>query len=94
MRLLATTCYSLCQPAFSLPSHLQKFLLHYYAFCIYIQNIGVGSELQSNKVSAYLQSNKGEEEEEEEIDENSQYMKLAKKVTVKSLQKKGTAISY
>ncbi|KAJ6655582.1 hypothetical protein lerEdw1_004934 [Lerista edwardsae] len=36
------------------------------------------------------QSDKGKEEEEEEIDENSQFMKLAKKVTVKSLQKKAT----
>lgn len=30
-----------------------------------------------------------EEEEEEEIGEDSQFMKLAKKVTAKSLQKKG-----
>ncbi|XP_074832479.1 claspin [Carettochelys insculpta] len=34
-----------------------------------------------------------EEEEEEEIGEDSQFMKLAKKVTVKSLQKKGNSIA-
>jgi len=34
------------------------------------------------------------EEEEEEIGEDSQFMKLAKKVTAKSLQKKGKLTFY
>ncbi|XP_065277812.1 claspin [Emys orbicularis] len=37
--------------------------------------------------------NEGEEEEEEEIGENSLFMKLAKKVTVKSLQKKANPVA-
>lgn len=40
------------------------------------------------------EKNKEQEEEEEEIGGNSEFMKLAKKVTVKSLQKKGELDFY
>lgn len=45
--------------------------------------------------SSLLQKEKNkEQEEEEEIGEDSQFMKLAKKVTAKSLQKKGKLPCY
>lgn len=46
-----------------------------------------------NASSAYSQSTKGEEEKEEDVDEDSQFMRLAKKYTNKSLQKKGILLS-
>lgn len=46
-------------------------------------------------VFSLLQKEKNkEQEEEEEIGEDSQFMKLAKKVTAKSLQKKGKLTFY
>lgn len=44
--------------------------------------------------SLQKEKNKEQEEEEEEIGGNSEFMKLAKKVTVKSLQKKGELDFY
>lgn len=47
---------------------------------------------QPNEGDCHLQSEKGKvEEEEEDISQNSHFMNLAKKVTMKSLQKKGTS---
>lgn len=40
------------------------------------------------------EKNKEQEEEEEDIGEDSQFMKLAKKVTEKSLQKRGGLIIF
>lgn len=53
----------------------------------------VGSSILLS-VFSLLQKEKNKEEEEEEIGEDSQFMKLAKKVTAKSLQKKGKLTCY
>lgn len=52
----------------------------------------------SQNIFSLLQKEKNkeqeEEEEEEDIGEDSQFMKLAKKVTAKSLQKRGGLIFF
>lgn len=56
--------------------------------------VWTSSVLQSVFSLPQKEKNKEQEEEEEEIGEDSQFMKLAKKVTAKSLQKKGKLMFY